>query len=46
MSALGIRMRTASMRWMGRWPVRPLVAKQFAKAADIALPDYHRLATP
>jgi 2-polyprenyl-6-methoxyphenol hydroxylase-like FAD-dependent oxidoreductase len=39
-SALMIRMRAASMRMMGRWPVRNLVAKQFAKAADIELRDY------
>jgi 2-polyprenyl-6-methoxyphenol hydroxylase-like FAD-dependent oxidoreductase len=39
-SALMIRMRAASMRMMGRWPVRNLVAKQFTKAADIDLPDY------
>ncbi|MBD0672617.1 FAD-dependent monooxygenase [Streptomyces sp. CBMA156] len=39
-SALTIRLRAASMRWMGRWPLRPLMAAQFAKAGDIALPDY------
>jgi 2-polyprenyl-6-methoxyphenol hydroxylase-like FAD-dependent oxidoreductase len=39
-SALAIRLRAASMRWMGRWPMRPLMAKQFAKAGDIDLPDY------
>lgn len=39
-SALAIRLRSASMRWTTRWPMRALVAKQFAKAADIALPDY------
>jgi 2-polyprenyl-6-methoxyphenol hydroxylase-like FAD-dependent oxidoreductase len=39
-SAVMIRMRAASMRMMGRWPVRNLVARQFAKAADIDLPDY------
>ncbi|MFG2823927.1 FAD-dependent monooxygenase [Kitasatospora sp. NPDC048365] len=39
-SALAIRMRAASMRWMTRWPMRPLMAAQFAKAADIDLPDY------
>jgi 2-polyprenyl-6-methoxyphenol hydroxylase-like FAD-dependent oxidoreductase len=39
-SALAIRMRTASMRWMTRWPMRSLLAAQFAKAGNIALPDY------
>ncbi|MEV7186596.1 FAD-dependent monooxygenase [Kitasatospora sp. NPDC093102] len=39
-SALMIRLRAASMRWMGRWPLRPVLAAQFAKAGDIALPDY------
>jgi 2-polyprenyl-6-methoxyphenol hydroxylase-like FAD-dependent oxidoreductase len=39
-SALSIRMRAASMRAMGRWPMRPILAKQFAKAGDIALPEY------
>jgi 2-polyprenyl-6-methoxyphenol hydroxylase-like FAD-dependent oxidoreductase len=39
-SALAIRMRATSMRMMTRWPMRTLVAKQFAKAADVALPDY------
>ena len=39
-SALGIGLRSASMRWMSRWPMRNLLARQFAKAADIELPDY------
>jgi 2-polyprenyl-6-methoxyphenol hydroxylase-like FAD-dependent oxidoreductase len=39
-SALAIRLRTASMRAMTRWPMRPLLERQFAKAGDIALPDY------
>ncbi|MER7673953.1 FAD-dependent monooxygenase [Kitasatospora sp. NPDC096128] len=39
-SALMIRLRAASMRWMGRWPLRAVLAAQFAKAGDIALPDY------
>jgi 2-polyprenyl-6-methoxyphenol hydroxylase-like FAD-dependent oxidoreductase len=43
-SALMISMRAASMRMMGRWPVRNLVARQFSKAADIELPDYTSLA--
>ncbi|MFG2115913.1 FAD-dependent monooxygenase [Streptomyces sp. NPDC048718] len=37
---LGIRMRDLSMRSMTRWPLRNLLAAQFAKAGDIALPDY------
>jgi hypothetical protein len=28
------------MRRMSRWPMRNLLARQFAKAADIELPDY------
>jgi hypothetical protein len=43
-SALMIRMRATSMRMMGRWPVRSLVARQFGKASDIELPDYTSLA--
>jgi len=39
-SAIAIGLRTASMRWMSRWPMRNLLARQFAKAADIELPDY------
>jgi hypothetical protein len=39
-----IRMRMISMRWMTRWPMRALIAAQFAKAGDIALPDYVPLA--
>ncbi|MFJ9844121.1 FAD-dependent monooxygenase [Kitasatospora sp. NPDC101155] len=39
-TALMIRLRAASMRWMGRWPLRAVLAAQFAKAGDIALPDY------
>jgi 2-polyprenyl-6-methoxyphenol hydroxylase-like FAD-dependent oxidoreductase len=37
-----IRMRMASMNWMTRWPLRPLIAGQFAKAGNIALPDYRQ----
>jgi hypothetical protein len=40
MSKLGIWFRTASMRSMTRWPMKPLIAGQFAKAGDISLPDY------
>ena len=25
---------------MTRWPMRPILERQFAKAGDIALPDY------
>jgi 2-polyprenyl-6-methoxyphenol hydroxylase-like FAD-dependent oxidoreductase len=39
-SAMAIRMRTASMRAMTRWPMRPILERQFAKAGDIALPEY------
>ncbi|MGW6690815.1 FAD-dependent monooxygenase [Streptomyces sp. NPDC054961] len=39
-SRLGIRLRDLSMRSMTRWPMRNLLAAQFAKAGDIALPEY------
>jgi 2-polyprenyl-6-methoxyphenol hydroxylase-like FAD-dependent oxidoreductase len=39
-SAIVIGLRYASMNWMGRWPIRGMLARQFAKAADIELPDY------
>ena len=39
-SAVAIRMRAASMRSMNRWPMRQILAGQFAKAGNIALPDY------
>jgi 2-polyprenyl-6-methoxyphenol hydroxylase-like FAD-dependent oxidoreductase len=39
-SALAIRLRAVSMNWMTRWPMKSLVAKQFTKAGDVALPDY------
>ncbi|MFJ1708761.1 FAD-dependent monooxygenase [Kitasatospora sp. NPDC088346] len=39
-SALAIRLRAASMRSMNRWPMRNLLAAQFAKAGGIELPDY------
>jgi 2-polyprenyl-6-methoxyphenol hydroxylase-like FAD-dependent oxidoreductase len=41
-SALAIRLRAASTRSMTRWPMRNILAAQFAKASDIALPDYAR----
>jgi hypothetical protein len=28
------------MRMMNHWPMRPLLARQFAKAGGIDLPDY------
>ena len=40
MSAFGIRMGALAMRSMTRWPVRSILERQFAKASDIALPDY------
>jgi 2-polyprenyl-6-methoxyphenol hydroxylase-like FAD-dependent oxidoreductase len=40
LSPMRIRFGMASMRWMTRWPVRPLLAGQFAKAGRIDLPDY------
>ncbi|MFD8012203.1 hypothetical protein ACFV5C_18260, partial [Streptomyces sp. NPDC059762] len=39
-SRLGIRLRDLSMRSMTRWPMRGILAAQFAKAGDIALPEY------
>ena len=45
-SSLAIRLRATSMRWMGRWPLRNLMAKQFAKAGDIELGDYGLTVTP
>ena len=38
-----IRLRQASMRLMVRRPFAQLIAKQFAKAGDIDLPDYRSL---
>jgi hypothetical protein len=39
-SRLMIRMRVLSMRSMGRWPMRGILAKQFGKADAIILKDY------
>lgn len=39
-NAFMIGVRAISMRWMTRWPIRNLVASQFEKAGEIALPDY------
>ncbi|MBC3839786.1 NAD(P)-binding protein [Streptacidiphilus sp. 4-A2] len=41
-SAFAIGMRALSMRSMNHWPMRNILAAQFAKARDIALPDYDR----
>ena len=43
---LGIAAQAATMRAMTRWPVRPLLARQFAKAGAIALPDYGSRSCP
>ncbi|WP_424216627.1 FAD-dependent monooxygenase (plasmid) [Streptomyces sp. BI20] len=43
---LGIRLRALSTRTMTRWPMRPLLAAQFAKAETIDLPDYSPLLAP
>ena len=43
-SAFAIRMRGVPMRSMTRRPMRTLLAAQFAKARNIALPDYERMA--
>ncbi|MBU2662780.1 FAD-dependent monooxygenase [Actinoplanes bogorensis] len=39
-SRLMIRMKSLSMRSMNRWPARQLLAKHFAKAEAVTLPDY------
>ena len=39
-SGFAIGARNLSMRAMNHWPMRNLLAAQFAKAGDIALPDY------
>jgi 2-polyprenyl-6-methoxyphenol hydroxylase-like FAD-dependent oxidoreductase len=41
-----IRLRTASMTMMTRWPLRALIAGQFSKAGDIDLPDYELAGAP
>lgn len=41
--AFMIRMRTASMRWMTRWPLRSILAGQFTRADAIDLPSYGSL---
>jgi 2-polyprenyl-6-methoxyphenol hydroxylase-like FAD-dependent oxidoreductase len=37
---LMISMRNLSMRMMNRWPMRAMIAKQFQKADNVALPNY------
>jgi 2-polyprenyl-6-methoxyphenol hydroxylase-like FAD-dependent oxidoreductase len=39
-TAWKIRLQAASMRSMNRWPMRQIMARQFAKAGDITLPTY------
>jgi 2-polyprenyl-6-methoxyphenol hydroxylase-like FAD-dependent oxidoreductase len=39
-SSAYIALRATSMRMMTRWPVKNLIAGQFAKANDLELPDY------
>jgi 2-polyprenyl-6-methoxyphenol hydroxylase-like FAD-dependent oxidoreductase len=41
-SAFAITARALSMRTMNHWPMRNILAAQFAKAENIALPDYGR----
>ncbi|AZQ69988.1 MULTISPECIES: FAD-dependent monooxygenase [Streptomyces] len=43
-SALAIGLRNLSMRAMNHWPMKNVLAAQFAKAGNIALPEYDRLA--
>jgi 2-polyprenyl-6-methoxyphenol hydroxylase-like FAD-dependent oxidoreductase len=45
-SRLMIAMRVQTTRWMTRWPLRNVVAKEFTKAEAITLPDYTISATP
>ncbi len=39
-SSAYIALRAMSMRTMTHWPVKNLIASQFAKANDLQLPDY------
>jgi 2-polyprenyl-6-methoxyphenol hydroxylase-like FAD-dependent oxidoreductase len=43
MSAFAIRMRSTSMRWITRWPLRKLVEGQFTRADAIELPAYEQV---
>ena len=40
MTELMIRLQAVSMRLATHWPMRPILAKQFGKAADLVLPTY------
>jgi len=42
-TATMIRLRTLSMAMMSRWPMRPILQRQFDKAGDIDLPSYPNL---
>jgi 2-polyprenyl-6-methoxyphenol hydroxylase-like FAD-dependent oxidoreductase len=39
-SQAGIALSNTSMRMINHWPMRPMLARQFAKAGGIDLPDY------
>jgi 2-polyprenyl-6-methoxyphenol hydroxylase-like FAD-dependent oxidoreductase len=43
-SALAIRLQAISMRSMTKWPMRALLAGQFAKAGQVELPNYQQMA--
>jgi 2-polyprenyl-6-methoxyphenol hydroxylase-like FAD-dependent oxidoreductase len=45
-SRLMIRLRGMSMRSMGRWPMRSILAKQFAKSDNIELKEYSVASAP
>ena len=44
-SSLMIKLQILSMRMATHWPIRPLLEKQFGKAADLVLPTYADLRT-
>jgi 2-polyprenyl-6-methoxyphenol hydroxylase-like FAD-dependent oxidoreductase len=44
-SSTAIHLQALSMRSMTRWPMRKLLAGQFAKAGQVDLPDYARRTT-
>ncbi len=46
MSELMIRLQALSMRLATHWPMRPILEKQFGKAADLVLPDYDGVRVP
>jgi 2-polyprenyl-6-methoxyphenol hydroxylase-like FAD-dependent oxidoreductase len=43
-SQLAIRLQAISMRSMTKWPMRAMLAGQFAKAGQIELPNYQQMA--